>query len=498
MEQTKVLVVFVAVWSISMALPVLVDEDTNNRIARTVNNNNNKTAFENIEDTNKGVVRPLVHGDIAIKFFRSAVSDADLLWPASQNGVVFIPYVISSDYPFYEKWIINDTINQFNLMTCLKFVTRTTQRDYVSIESGQGCWSYIGKVGGKQVVNLDRTGCMGSGTVQHELMHALGFYHEQSRSDRDNYVTINYQFIDRPNWPNFEIEDTNNLGLPYDYWSVMHYQSTAYSNTPGQPTIVAKPDPTMPIGQRVGMSHLDLMKINKLYQCNVCRAKLTSPTGTFTSEGISFGQDGSCLWVIETEIMKMIHLQLTGISIPSSPGCADSYIKIYDGYSKTDIVLLNKTCGDITLPPIISSQNSMMLEFVSSQDPALTMFSGVYKTISYGRTFTRDNGIIISPFYGLVYPNNADAEWSIIAPAQFRVYLGFINFQVEDSLDCSSDSLTVIDGSNATLPVLGTFCGIKRPPPVTSPGNSMVLRFHSDDQTSARGFYLIYRFVPTV
>uniref|UniRef100_A0A8C5MSI2 Metalloendopeptidase n=1 Tax=Leptobrachium leishanense TaxID=445787 RepID=A0A8C5MSI2_9ANUR len=440
------------------------------------------------------VKRPLVHGDIAFKITRSAVKNVDLLWPASQDGTVSIPYLISSAYSSIEKWIINDVLDQFNLMTCLKFVERARESDYVSIESGSGCWSYIGNVGGKQVVNLDRTGCMGSGTVQHELLHTLGFYHEHSRSDRDDYVSINYQNINEGNWPNFKIEATNNLGLPYDYLSVMHYQSTAYSNKPGEPSIVPKPDPTVPIGQRDGMSHLDLMKINKLYQCNVCRTKLTSKTGSLSSEDNSFGQDGSCLWVIETEILKLVHLQLTGISIPSSPGCADSYIKIYDGYSKTDIVLLNKTCGDITLPPIISSQNSMMLEFVSNQDPALTMFSGVYKTISYGRTFTRDNGIIISPSYGLAYPNNVDAEWSIIAPVQFRVYLGFIDFQVEDSLDCSSDSLTVMDGTNATHPVLGTFCGIKTPPPVISPGNSMVLKLHSDDQTSAKGLYLRYRF----
>uniref|UniRef100_A0A8C5MLJ4 Metalloendopeptidase n=1 Tax=Leptobrachium leishanense TaxID=445787 RepID=A0A8C5MLJ4_9ANUR len=218
--------------------------------------------------TARNVKRPLVHGDIAFKITRSAVKNVDLLWPASQDGTVSIPYLISSAYSSIEKWIINDVLDQFNLMTCLKFVERARESDYVSIESGSGCWSYIGNVGGKQVVNLDRTGCMGSGTVQHELLHTLGFYHEHSRSDRDDYVSINYQNINEGNWPNFKIEATNNLGLPYDYLSVMHYQSTAYSNKPGEPSIVPKPDPTVPIGQRDGMSHLDLMKINKLYQCS--------------------------------------------------------------------------------------------------------------------------------------------------------------------------------------------------------------------------------------
>ena len=50
------------------------------------------------------------------------------------------------------------------------------------------CYSSVGKIGGVQTVSLDRHGCMFSAT--HEVMHALGFFHEQSRTDRDRYVKI--------------------------------------------------------------------------------------------------------------------------------------------------------------------------------------------------------------------------------------------------------------------------------------------------------------------
>lgn len=54
----------------------------------------------------------------------------------------------------------------------------------------------MGRVGGRQELNLQSPGCLTKkGTVEHEMMHALGFLHEQNRWERDKHVTVNYDNI---------------------------------------------------------------------------------------------------------------------------------------------------------------------------------------------------------------------------------------------------------------------------------------------------------------
>ena len=69
------------------------------------------------------------------------------------------------------------------------------------------CWSYVGKFGGPQILSLrppDAEGpnCLGGeGRSIHELLHALGIFHEQSRADRDEFVDIHPENIIPGNRP---------------------------------------------------------------------------------------------------------------------------------------------------------------------------------------------------------------------------------------------------------------------------------------------------------
>ncbi|KAK2819481.1 hypothetical protein Q7C36_021127 [Tachysurus vachellii] len=205
---------------------------------------------------NNGSSKELLEGDILLPRTRNALvcRDNSCFWKKSSNGLVQVPYVLSNVFSSSDRTVITNAMASFHNKTCIRFIPRTNQPDYLSIESQDGCFSDVGRSGGAQVLS------------EHELNHALGFYHEHSRSDRDSYVTINWENIDPSSKSSFKLRNTNNLNTTYDYSSVMHYGRTAFSIN-GLDTITPIPDPSVEIGQRTDLSAIDILRINKLYKC---------------------------------------------------------------------------------------------------------------------------------------------------------------------------------------------------------------------------------------
>ena len=161
--------------------------------------------------------------------------------------------------------------------TCVTFTKRTSQPGYVHITTGKpGCFSnYVGHRGEKQTINLEENGCTMPGTIAHELGHVMGLWHEQSRRDRDKYVRIimaNVKDDDKVNFKKAPEYLIDTRGLPYDYDSVMHYSSKAFSKN-GKDTIevihseVYRDEGSPVIGQRDHLSKGDIAIINKMYEC---------------------------------------------------------------------------------------------------------------------------------------------------------------------------------------------------------------------------------------
>ncbi|CAD5220275.1 unnamed protein product [Bursaphelenchus xylophilus] len=202
----------------------------------------------------------------------NAIRDRRQLW---KNGR--IPYAISSQYSAYSRSVIASAMQEYSTHTCIQWAPRTANdKDYVYIMPDRGCYSMVGRTGGRQTLSLGN-GCIQKGIIIHEMMHAVGFFHEQSRTDRDSFITIMWNNIQPGMQGQFEKYSSvtiQTLGAEYDFASIMHYGPKAFSRN-GMPTIVPKRKAN--IGQRSGFSQTDSFKINTLYECTNRNTKPVQP-----------------------------------------------------------------------------------------------------------------------------------------------------------------------------------------------------------------------------
>ncbi|XP_036941754.1 zinc metalloproteinase nas-4-like isoform X1 [Acanthopagrus latus] len=197
------------------------------------------------------------------------VQEGDILIPEDRNAVetlwadAIVPYTISDElaHRLSEIYAAFKMISDF---TCIRFIQRTTEMNYLKFLNGKGCASFVGCRGGDQPVYFSRTCSVGN--LCHELIHALGLHHEHTREDRDRYVMVQWQSIMPGRTKNFKVKNGNTLNLPYDINSIMHYGSYFFSKD-GGPTVLPKQGGEQ-MGQRTHLSHLDIERLNRLYHCD--------------------------------------------------------------------------------------------------------------------------------------------------------------------------------------------------------------------------------------
>uniref|UniRef100_A0A914EJ05 Zinc metalloproteinase n=1 Tax=Acrobeloides nanus TaxID=290746 RepID=A0A914EJ05_9BILA len=183
-----------------------------------------------------------------------------------------IPYYIdTTTVDAHTKDLIEQGVAFWQNHTCLRFTELTAPSSpCIQFIKDNGCYSYIGYTGIIQDLSIG-VGCEHFGIITHEINHALGVFHEQSRYDRDSYITIDFTNIQPASITNFNEETnttTTNHNVPYDYGSVMHYGEADFAINPSIPNIYAKEayqQSTM--GQRFKPNFNDLLLINTHYSC---------------------------------------------------------------------------------------------------------------------------------------------------------------------------------------------------------------------------------------
>ncbi|XP_037084875.1 blastula protease 10-like [Pollicipes pollicipes] len=290
-------------------------------------------------------------------------------WPLGEA----VPFVVTPEVE-QRRTNIEAGISHIEDVTCVTFREEPVEfagAPHLRFINGSGCYSFLGQMQNKlsgQSVSIGK-GCAALVTVAHEISHALGFFHEQSRPDRDQYVEVLWDNIKQGKEANFRIkENAETLGVKYDFRSIMHYAKFAFSTT-GMPTLRSV-DPLQGhlVGRRIGeMTHRDRAITNIAYQCaNHCTeppacqnegyvdkfcqcvcpegvegalcenvpddysyygpvcgdADITTP-GVITSPGYpdSMEKDRHCYWLVTAPSGFAVRLTVTDVSMNDSPNC---------------------------------------------------------------------------------------------------------------------------------------------------------------------------------
>lgn len=159
------------------------------------------------------------------------------------------------------------------------------------------------------------------GNILHELMHTIGFVHEQNREDRDNFVRVMLENVMNSKKKDFDkTAFPYEIYTPYDYDSITHYGNYDFSKDPTSLKTIEPIEEKQHIGQREKLSRFDVIKINKYYACGEklagCKDKLTAKECMKKGLGLN----------IEKKIMY-----------PNMAGCKD------EKWSEENCP---KTCGD--------------------------------------------------------------------------------------------------------------------------------------------------------
>lgn len=219
-----------------------------------------------------GTVEELRNPDPTILDQNEGTRSRDIEDKTSERGMVIIgdqyrwagntmPYEISEDLPNPSR--VQQAMEHITSKTGFKFVKRTTQSDYVYFQwHASSSNSMLGRRGRKQIINLADWAVVGN-TI-HEILHAMGCFHEQCRHDRDSFIQIHWTNL-APGWAPQYAKPLDGMDVgTYDYCSIMHYSSTGGANPGSNAFTVLKPT-SCTVGQRTAMSEKDISTVKSIY-----------------------------------------------------------------------------------------------------------------------------------------------------------------------------------------------------------------------------------------
>ncbi|KAF4095682.1 cubilin isoform X1 [Onychostoma macrolepis] len=302
--------------------------------------------------------------------------------------------------------------------------------------------------------------------------------------------TINYTFI------TFEVED--HVGCAYDYVKLYDGPNdqatligTFCGNTP--PPASTTTGTSLHIVFRSDMS-ISYRGFQMDWYQNGCGGELLGPTGAFTSPGYpnKYPANRECIWHIQTSPGSSISITILEFDVEYHPDCNYDKLEVYGGPDLSS-PRLAQLCT--TRPPnnplhVASTGNAVTVRFTSDAVVSGRGFNATWVEVpgGCGGIVTAPNGEIHSPQYPSNYPDNVDCSWVITVDVGHRVVFNFTDLDLESQSSCGFDYVAIHDGHHESSPLLGKFCGVSRPSPITSTMNVIYVRFRSDHSQNRKGF----------
>ena len=274
-----------------------------------------------------------------------------------------IPVSFSDDYTEDEKDTFFQACDWWEQIAKVSCKERTSQADYVFVQADEKVNnSFIGRVGGKQVMKIASRSNMG--VIAHELAHALGFAHQQNSPERDKFVEINWQNIKKGKGHNFKKLSKAILFGDYDYCSIMHYSRLAFSKNGDETINVLRRNVGCTVGQRGELSGEDKLGMIAAYGQDDSDERIVKVPNLV---GKVVGRDGSRKWILRKYGVQTVVIEKTsnGKRVDKLPraappnGCAATYcgIKVTSQFPLADKVVDFGTAVSIKINQICEPIN---------------------------------------------------------------------------------------------------------------------------------------------
>ncbi|XP_041349045.1 zinc metalloproteinase nas-1-like [Gigantopelta aegis] len=291
---------------------------------------------------------------------RKALKKMSKRWP---NGT--IPFeIIDGAFGQQDILVINQAMLEWEHHTCLKFRrSRESDRDRLVIQTGAGCFSNVGRIGGPQPLVLGTGICRTKKVVVHEMAHAIGMIHEHQRPDRDSFIKVHLQnvksrFVNQ--FDTFQSSAIDSYGVEYDYLSIMHYGKTFFAED-GISTTIETLDYAYQdmIGRTEELSFSDIKIVNSMYKCAEGCPNLNTLTcsdgGYLDKHCLCVCPDGSSTCVVEMSF-GLGHSSVSTVN-------ADVYNTFVPASTLDGVSLQNSVIDD---PPNPTIQHMGLAEFTSA------------------------------------------------------------------------------------------------------------------------------------